>query len=52
VDGNTVSFSVHMQGRGTITLALTGAIDGDKMSGTFSPRAVDGKIVPGAPVRQ
>ena len=38
-----------MQGRRTITLAVTGAIDGDKMSGPFSPRAVDGKIVPGAP---
>jgi hypothetical protein len=27
-----------MQGRRTITLALTGAIDGDKMSGTLQPQ--------------
>jgi hypothetical protein len=38
VAGNNVSFSVQVQGRRTITLAFTGTIDGDKMSGTLQPQ--------------
>ena len=58
VDGNHVSFSVQMQGRRNITLAFTGTIDGDKMSGTFSLKAAevagvkeketDKQVIPGA----
>src|SRR5438309_661725 len=33
---NSVSFSVQVRGR-PMTLAFTGTIDGDKMSGTFQP---------------
>ncbi len=40
--GNTVSFSVQMQERRTITLAFTGTIDGDKMSGTLQPQGGGG----------
>jgi len=42
VAGNTVSFSVQIQGGRTITLAFTGTIDGDKMSGTFQPQGGGG----------
>jgi hypothetical protein len=42
VSGSSVSFNVQMQGRHTITLALTGTIDGDKMSGTFQPQGGGG----------
>ena len=42
VDGNNVSFSVQMQGRRTITLAFTGTVVGDKMSGTFQPQGGGG----------
>jgi hypothetical protein len=42
VSGNNVSFSVQMQGRRTITLAFTGTIDGDKMSGTLQPQGGGG----------
>jgi hypothetical protein len=42
VDGNNVSFSVQMQGRRTITLAFTGSINGDKMSGTLQPQGGGG----------
>ena len=42
VDGNNVSFNVQMQGRRTITLAFTGTIDGDKMSGTLQPQGGGG----------
>ncbi len=37
IAGNNLSFSVQIQGR-PMTLAFTGTIDGDKMSGTFSPQ--------------
>jgi hypothetical protein len=42
VAGNNVSFSVQVQGRRTMTLAFTGTIDGDKMSGTFQPQGGGG----------
>jgi hypothetical protein len=42
VNGNNVSFSVQMQGRRTITLAFTGTVDGDKMSGTLQPQGGGG----------
>ena len=41
VAGNKVSFSVQVQGR-PITVALTGTVDGDKMSGTFRPQGGGG----------
>lgn len=41
VRGNNVSFNVKMQGR-PMTLAFTGTIDGDKMSGTFQPQGGGG----------
>jgi len=41
VAGNNVSFSVQIQGR-PMTLAFTGTIDGDKMSGTFQPQGGSG----------
>ncbi len=42
VAGNNVSFSVQVQGRRTITLAFTGTVDGDKMSGTLQPQGGGG----------
>ena len=42
VDGDKVSFSVQVQGRRTMTLAFTGTIAGDKMSGTFQPQGGGG----------
>jgi hypothetical protein len=42
VAGNNVSFSLQIQGRRTMTLAFTGSIDGDKMSGTFQPQGGGG----------
>jgi hypothetical protein len=42
VQGNNVSFSVQVQGRRTMTLAFTGTIDGDKMSGTLQPQGGGG----------
>jgi hypothetical protein len=42
VRGNTVSFNVQIQGRRTITLAFTGTINGDKMSGTLQPQGGGG----------
>ena len=42
VAGNNISFSVQVQGRRTMTLAFTGTIDGDKMSGTFQPQGGGG----------
>jgi hypothetical protein len=41
VSGNNLSFNVHIQGR-PMTLAFTGTINGDKMSGTFSPQGGGG----------
>lgn len=41
VSGNNVSFNVQIQGR-PMTLAFTGTINGDKMSGTFSPQGGSG----------
>jgi hypothetical protein len=41
VAGNNVSFRVQLQGR-PITVAFTGSIDGDKMSGTFQPQGGGG----------
>jgi len=41
VAGNNVSFSVQVQGR-PMTLAFTGTIDGDKMSGTFQSQGGSG----------
>ena len=35
VQGNNISFNVQMQGRRSFTLAYTGTLDGDKMTGTF-----------------
>src|ERR1700686_5831671 len=42
VAGNNVSFNLQVQGRRTMTLAFTGTIDGDKMSGTFQPQGGGG----------
>jgi hypothetical protein len=42
VAGNNVSFSVQVQGHRTMTLAFTGTIDGDKMSGTLQPQGGGG----------
>ncbi len=43
VNGNTVSFTVEMKGeRRSMTLAFTGTVDGDKMSGTFQPQGGGG----------
>jgi hypothetical protein len=42
VNGNNISLSVRMQGRRTVTLAFTGTIDGDKMSGTLQPQGGGG----------
>jgi hypothetical protein len=41
IAGNNVSFSLQIQGR-PMTLAFTGTIDGDKMSGTFQPQGGSG----------
>lgn len=41
IAGNNLSFSVQIQGR-PMTLAFTGTIDGDKMSGTFHPQGGGG----------
>lgn len=39
IKGNTVSFNVEFKGeRRSFALAFTGAVDGDKMSGTFQPQ--------------
>lgn len=39
VKGNTVSLKVEIQGeRRSFTLAFTGTVDGDKMTGTFQPQ--------------
>jgi len=48
---NSVSFSVQVQGR-PMTLAFTGTIDGDKMSGTFQPQGGGGGglVVQGLPL--
>jgi hypothetical protein len=42
IAGNKLSFSVPIQGR-PVTLAFTGTIDGDKMSGTFQPQGGGGR---------
>jgi hypothetical protein len=42
VAGNNISVSVQVQGRRTMTLAFTGTIDGDEMSGTFQPQGGGG----------
>jgi hypothetical protein len=42
VAGNNVSFSLQIQGGRTMTLAFTGNINGDKMSGTFQPQGGGG----------
>lgn len=42
IAGNNVSFSVQVQGHRTMTLAFTGTIDGDKMSGTLHPQGGGG----------
>src|ERR1700726_2667319 len=41
IAGNNLSFSVQIQGR-PMTLAFTGTIDDDKMSGTFQPQGGSG----------
>jgi hypothetical protein len=41
IAGSSVSFSVQVQGR-PMTLAFTGTIDGDNMSGTFQPQGGGG----------
>ena len=41
IAGNNVFFSVQVQGR-PLTLAFTGTIEGDKMSGTFQPQGGSG----------
>ena len=41
IAGNKVSFSVQIQGR-PMAVAFTGAVDGDKMSGTFQPQGGGG----------
>lgn len=41
IAGNKLSFSVQVQGR-PITLAFTGTVDGDAMSGTFQPQGGNG----------
>jgi len=38
VQGSNISFNVEMQGRRSFTLAFTGTVDGDKMSGTLQPK--------------
>ena len=39
INGNNVSFNVEMKGEHrSMTLAFTGTINGDKMSGTFQPQ--------------
>jgi len=35
VNGNSVSFSAELQGKGSIKLLYTGSLEGDKMSGTI-----------------
>ncbi len=42
IQNNNISFAVQMQGRRTFTLAFTGAVDGDKMSGTLQPQGAGG----------
>jgi hypothetical protein len=43
LDGNNVSFQAELKGRrGSITLAFTGTLDGDKMNGTFQPQGGHG----------
>jgi hypothetical protein len=43
VQGNNISFNVQMQGRRrAMTLAFTGTIDGDRMSGTLQPQGGGG----------
>jgi hypothetical protein len=46
IAGNNISFSVQLQGR-PITLAFTGTVDGDAISGTFQPQGGNGG--PGGP---
>lgn len=41
IAGNKVSFSVQIQGR-PMTVAFTGTVDGDKMSGTLQPQGGGG----------
>lgn len=38
IQDNNVSFSIQMQGRRTVTLAFTGTMNGDNMTGTFQPQ--------------
>jgi hypothetical protein len=43
IKGNTVSLNVNIDGeRRSMTLAFSGTIDGDKMSGTFQPKSRHG----------
>lgn len=42
VDGSKVSFNVQIQGRRSFTIAYTGALSGDTMSGTFHMQAPQG----------
>lgn len=42
VAGTNVSFSVQVKARRTMTLAFTGTVEGDKMSGTFQPQGGGG----------
>ena len=39
VDGSNVAFNVQIQGRRTFTIAYTGSLSGDTMSGTFHMQA-------------
>jgi hypothetical protein len=37
IQGNNIAFNVEMQGPHSFTLAFTGTLEGDKMSGTLQP---------------
>jgi len=39
IDGNSVSFHLEFKAKRTVTIAFTGNLDGDKMSGTFGRQA-------------
>ena len=43
VDGDSVSFNMEFKARRTVTIAFTGNLDGDKMSGTFAPQGGGGR---------
>jgi hypothetical protein len=39
IDGNSVSFHLEFKAKRTVTIAFSGNLDGDKMSGTFVRQA-------------